>query len=103
MQLFTNTNFDFLKWKWPFIAASLLLTVAGFASIAAKGGLRYGIDFRGGAEMKVRFKSPPPVQQIRDALSSKITGEISVQEITSAGGNQLLIGTEIADEQKLNA
>jgi preprotein translocase subunit SecF len=51
--------------------------------------------------MKVRFKDQPPVQQIRDALSSKIKGEISVQEIT--GGNQLLIGTEIADEKQLNA
>ena len=39
MELFKNTNYDFLGKKWPFIIASLVLTVAGLGSIAAKGGL----------------------------------------------------------------
>ena len=34
MELFKNTNFDFLAKKWPFIIASLVLTVAGFTSMA---------------------------------------------------------------------
>ena len=46
MELFKNTNYDFLGKKWPFIIASLVLTVAGFGSIAVKGGLKYGIDFK---------------------------------------------------------
>ena len=37
MELFKNTNYDFLGKKWPFIIASLILTVAGFASMAIKG------------------------------------------------------------------
>jgi preprotein translocase subunit SecF len=101
MQIFSNTNFDFLRWKWPFIIASLLLIAMGIVSLVVKGGPAYGIDFRGGAEIKIRFKDQPPVEQIRSALASKIKGEISVQEIT--GLNQLLIGTEIADETQLNA
>lgn len=101
MQIFSNTNFDFLRWKWPFITASLLLTAAGIISLVVKGGPAYGIDFRGGAEIKIRFKNQPPVEQIRSALASRIKGEITVQEIT--GLNQLLIGTEIADETQLNA
>ena len=39
MELFKNTNYDFLGKKWPFIIASLVLTVAGFISIAVQGGL----------------------------------------------------------------
>ena len=74
---------------------------SGLVSLVVKGGPAYGIDFRGGAEIKVRFKDAPPVQKIREDLSSKLKGEISVQEIT--GLNQLLIGTEIADETQLNA
>ena len=50
MEIFRDTNFDFLKWKWPFIGASLLLTVVGLANWAMKGGLSYGIDFKGGVE-----------------------------------------------------
>ncbi len=100
MELFKNTNFDFLRYKWPFIGLSLVLTAAGLISLAAKGGPRYGIDFRSGALVRVRFNREPPVQQIRSALSSKIRGEISVQQIT--GSQEVLVGTEIADEKLLN-
>ena len=63
MELFKNTNFDFLGKKWPFIIASLVLTVAGFASIAIQGGLKFGIDFKGGTLMTVKFAEKPPLEQ----------------------------------------
>ena len=81
MELFKNTNFDFLGKKWPFIIASLVLTVAGLVSLVVKGGPRYGIDFNGGAVMYLKFNPEPPVDQIRAALGNKIKGEISVQQI----------------------
>ena len=40
MELFKNTNFDFLRYKWPFIGASLVLTAAGLISLAVKHGPR---------------------------------------------------------------
>ena len=100
MELFKNTNFDFLGKKWPFIGLSLLLTAAGFISIGMKG-MRYGIDFKGGAQMSLRFAQEPPVQQIRTALESKLPGEIVVQQVS--GKPEVLIGTEIKDEKELNA
>ncbi len=103
MELFRDTHFDFLKWKWPFIGASLLLTAVGMASWAMKGGLSYGIDFKGGAEMRVRFQAEPPVDKIRTELAQKIKGEISVQPITGTGSPELLIGTELTNETELNA
>jgi preprotein translocase subunit SecF len=101
MELFKNTNYDFLGKKWPFIIASLILTVAGFISLGVKGGPAYGIDFKGGALLYVRFNTEPPVDKIRAALGSKIQGEISVQQVT--GKQEVLIGTEIRDEKELNA
>jgi preprotein translocase subunit SecF len=100
MQLFKNTDFDFLGKKWPFIIASLVLTVAGLASIAMKGGLKYGIDFKGGAQMTVKFATPPPIDKIRSALSQKIKGDISVQNFQ--GSNEVIIGTELEEERQLN-
>ena len=82
MELFKNTNFDFLGNKWPLIGASLVLTAAGLISLAIKGGPNYGIDFKGGAMMYLRFNQDPPVQKIRSALEGKVKGEISVQQIT---------------------
>jgi|SRR5580704_9219824 preprotein translocase subunit SecF len=100
MELFKSTNFDFLRYKWPFIGASLVLTVAGLISLAVKGGPKYGIDFKSGSLMYLRFNQEPPVQKIRSVLSQKISGEISVQQIT--GKPEVLVGTEIADEKQLN-
>jgi preprotein translocase subunit SecF len=105
MQLFKNTDFDFLGKKWPFIIASLVLTVAGFGSIALKHGIKYGIDFKEGVLMTVKFAYPPPLDQIRAAMASsqKIKGEVSVQNITGSGAeNEVEIGTEAQEEGQLN-
>jgi preprotein translocase subunit SecF len=103
MELFKNTNYDFLGKKWAFIIASLVLTAAGIASIWAKGGVLLGIDFRGGALVTVQFASTPPLDKIRSAMSQKIKGEVSVQSFTGANArNQVEIGTEIQGERELN-
>ena len=94
MELFKNTNFDFLGKKWPFIILSLVLSAAGLVSIALKGGPRYGIDFRGGALMTVRFANRPPVDKVRSALSGKL--QIDVQEVS--GSNDDIIGTDAHDD-----
>src|SRR5215471_16931515 len=103
MELFKNTNFDFLGKKWPFIIASLVLTVAGFASILMQGGIRFGIDFKGGALMTVKFADKPSVEKIRSAMNSRIQGENTVQEFVDPNArNQVEIGTEMKDEKQLN-
>jgi preprotein translocase subunit SecF len=51
VELFRNAEFDFLGKKWWFILPSLILIAAGLASIVARRGLIYSIDFKGGAEM----------------------------------------------------
>jgi preprotein translocase subunit SecF len=102
MELFKNTNYDFLGKKWPFIIASLVLSVAGLSSLALKGGPRYGIDFRGGALMDVRFAHEPPVQKLRSALSKRISGDITVQQLTGGNSQEVLIGTELKAESELN-
>jgi len=102
MELFKNTNYDFLGKKWPFIIASLVLTVAGFASMAMRGGLKYGIDFKGGALMSVKFAEPPPLEKIRAAMS-QVKGEVTVNELSGGGlENVAEIGTELQEETQLN-
>ena len=101
MELFKNTDFDFLGKKWPFIIASLILTAAGFTSIALKGGLDYGIDFKGGALMTVKFAYNPPLEKIRKAMGA--LGDVSVQNFTGGTAqNEVAIGTELKDERQLN-
>jgi preprotein translocase subunit SecF len=97
MELFKNTNYDFLGKKWPFIIASLVLSVAGLTSIIAKGGLKYGIDFKEGTLIQVKFANPPEDNKIRAAMLQKVKGEVSVQDLS---GNGAVNTVEIATEAK---
>src|SRR5260370_29178798 len=100
MELFKNTNFDFLGKKWPFIGLSLVLTAGGLGSLALKGGPRYGIDFKGGALVHVTFVQRPSVDQVRAALSGKIPA-LEVQELS--GKPEDIIGTDVQDDKALQA
>jgi preprotein translocase subunit SecF len=91
MELFKQTNFDFLRYKWPFIIASLILSVAGIVSLVAHGGPRYGIEFQGGMLMTVRFQNTPPIEQVRTVLSKALATPPSVQTFES-GSNEIEIG-----------
>lgn len=101
MELFRDTNFDFLGKKWLFIGVSTVLILAGIVSLIIKGGPKYGIDFKGGTQVYVRFQGAPPVNQIREAMGRRIAGEINVQELT--GSNEVIIGTELRDEKELES
>jgi preprotein translocase subunit SecF len=101
MHLFRDTNFDFMGNKWPLIGLTLLLTAAGIVSLVIEGGPRYGIDFKGGTLLYVKFAEKPSEESIRAALGKKISGEISV--ISVQGTNELMIETEIKDERELQS
>ncbi len=99
MELFKHTDFDFLGKKWPFIILSLILTAAGFVSLAVKGGPRYGIDFRGGALITVTFANRPPVDKVRAVLSGALP--VQVQEIS--GKQDDIIGIDALEDTALQA
>ncbi len=99
MELFKDTHFDFLGRKWWFILPSLILILAGLASLIVKGGPRYGIDFLGGAVMEVGWPGAPPIDRIRAAVGARLSGVsvVAAHELTAdgAGSNQVLISAQL--------
>jgi len=57
-----------------FYALSAILLLAGWVSILVKGGIYYGIDFKGGTNVDVRFAQPPNIDQLRSALTAQGLG-----------------------------
>jgi preprotein translocase subunit SecF len=98
MEIFKQTNFDFLRWKWHFIGASLVLSVAGLASLAINGGPKLGIEFKGGMEMTVKFASPPDVEKIRSSMAAALASPPTVQTFED-GSNEVVIGTAGGSDQ----
>ena len=97
IELFRCPNIDWIGKSKYFIALSLILLVVGGYSIASKGGLRFGIDFRGGTLVYVRFAQQPPLDKLRDGLRSRGLGESTLQEvrdIARPNSNEVVIGLE---------
>lgn len=95
MEFFHNPNFDFLKWKWHLIGLSLVLSVAGIVSLTVKGGPRYGIDFRGGTNVYVKFKDQPPIDRIRIELKKRVQGDNSIQQFGLSANHEVMIGLDL--------
>ena len=89
MQILTNTNFDFLRWRWHAIALSALVIVAGLAMIVTRG-LPLGIDFSGGTIVVLKFERPVTEEAVRTALAG-VPGEKVVQQYGEAVDNQILV------------
>ncbi len=98
MELFRDSHFDFLGRKWWFILPSLILILAGLVSIIAHGGPLYSIDFKGGAQMEVRWETAPPIERIRAAVSSRLTGVSVVAAHDLTNSNEVLVSAKLPAE-----
>src|ERR1700734_4402260 len=99
MEFFRNVNVDWMGKAKYFVALSLILLAIGWFSILRNGGLRYGIDFRGGTLVYVRFSGPAPVDQIRKGLQAAGLANSSIQSISDNvlngnSQNDVVIGIE---------
>jgi len=84
IEIFRNPNYDFIgKRKWAYIV-SIAVTLLGLLTLAARGGLRYDIDFTGGTLIQVRFEQPPAIAKIRASLATIQLGESIIQEFGDA-------------------
>ena len=97
MNFFKQVDLDWMGKAKYFFALSLTLLVVGTASIVAHGGLTYGIDFKGGTVVDVRFAGAPPVDTIRNGLAQQGIGNstiVPVSDIAAPNSNEVLINLE---------
>jgi preprotein translocase subunit SecF len=99
MEFFRNVNVDWMGKAKYFVAVSLVLLAIGWASVARNHwSLNYGIDFRGGTLVYVRFASAPPIDQIRKGLTAAGLANSSIQQISdisdASSKNDVVIGLE---------
>ena len=108
IELFKQPNIDWMGKAKYFYALSGILLLAGWISIFVNGGLRYGIDFKGGTNVDVRFAQAPNVDKLRSGLAAQGLGNTEIQsisDIANPNSNEVLIFVEgkNQDEQDLDA
>ncbi len=93
-----NTKIDFVgKIKYALILSWVLILI-GIASAVIKGGYTYGIDFRGGILLQIKFLKPATIADIRRALNEISIEAGSVQNFGAEGGNEYLVNIEKHEE-----
>ncbi len=106
IELFKQPNIDWMGKAKYFYALSGILLLAGWVSILYGSGIRYGIDFKGGTNVDVRFAQPPNVDKLRSSLAAQGLGNTEIQSIKDIGdpnSNEVVIFVEGKgqDEQAL--
>jgi len=91
VEFFRNPNIDFLGKKWYFIAFSLIFSVAGVLSMMFWHGIPYGVDFRGGTLVYVKFAQTPDDNAIRAAMDRAGLHNARIQRYGQTGSNEVLI------------
>jgi len=105
IQIFKQTNFDFLGKKWYFIGLSWVLILAGFVSVLYRvvdgdpntHPFNMGVDFSGGTLATVKFRESPDLGKLRTALAGQKIDPtaISLQPVSDrigqAPANEVLV------------
>jgi preprotein translocase subunit SecF len=111
MEFFRNVNIDWMGKAKYFVTLSLILLAVGwisiFRTVFVQHRTLYGIDFRGGTLITVRFAGPPPIDKIRKGLEQAGLPNSTIQGISdtqNVAKNDVLIGLEQAkSDQSLDA
>ncbi|MGH9881796.1 MAG: protein translocase subunit SecF, partial [Pyrinomonadaceae bacterium] len=98
IRILQNVRFDWLGYRRWFIAASILIMLAGLGSAVFRqwkhpGGTQafnLGVDFKGGTVVTVRFKQRPTDDAIRAALSAKGVRDAIVQPVIDRNDTVLI-------------
>ena len=97
MEFFHNVDIDWMGKAKYFVSLSLILLIIGWISIYRQHGLRYGVDFKGGTYVYVRFAGKPPIDAIRKGLAAEGLGNSVIQpisDISNPNANDVVIQLE---------
>jgi preprotein translocase subunit SecF len=108
LEILKNPHFDFLSKARYFIAASLLIILAGLAFMLSnhvylgsnpKG---YGVEFSGGTQLIVKFSTPPQIDRVRSAVNTVNSGSV-IQAFGPPADGRVLIRIAGTSEAELDA
>jgi preprotein translocase subunit SecF len=98
-----GSKIDFVAYRRPAVIISTLLNILVILFLVLRGGPNWGVDFSGGTLVQVKFAAPPPIAEVRAALASADSGDVTIQEFGATGEFLIRLpqsGTETAGLSK---
>src|SRR5438270_7652607 len=99
VELFKNTNIDWLGKKWYFLGFSLIFSIAGLLSMALWHGIPLGVEFRGGIDAEVKFAEAPDLNKIRAEVDRAGLKNPRIQQFGPTANNEVLISLPEVSKQ----
>lgn len=78
--LFKTPHIKFMKYKYVALAVTGAIVLAGMLNVTVGKGLKLGVDFGGGTLVRVMFKTPVAVGDVRQQLKNVNLGNSVIQE-----------------------
>lgn len=78
--LFKTPHINFMKYKYVALAVTGAIVLAGILNVTVGKGLKLGVDFGGGTLVRVMFKTPVAVGDVRLQLKNVNLGNTVIQE-----------------------
>lgn len=97
-----DTNIDFIGKRHIAYALSVIILLAGLASVLWGNGLRLGIDFAGGVIVQIQFANPVDDEALKGSLNIPALPGITTQRFGD-GGRDYLLRFSAAEDQDVAA
>jgi len=92
MQIFKKPNFKFMKYRYAAFGLSGIIILVGILNFTAGKGMNYGVDFTGGTLIRLMFKYPVEISELRQSLGDIDLGASRIQEMEK-GQREYIIRT----------
>ena len=86
---------NFLALRRVAAIISALIILAGIGSVTLHKGLKYGIDFRGGTNVQIQFKTQPNLDQLRKLFGEQGMKNVILQTFGDLADKEILLGLPI--------
>ena len=99
MRIFKKPSFKFMRYKYIAFSMSGILILIGIINITSGKGLNPGIDFAGGSLIRIIFRDPIPISQIRQSLAELGLGKSRIQEVEKTEREYIIRSLGVTGEE----
>jgi preprotein translocase subunit SecF len=100
IELFRDVKVDWLGKRKLFLAISGSVMLLGLISLVVKHSFEYGVDFKGGTIVQVRFNQKPDMEKIRQLLRDNGAKDSEPQGLGGIHPNDVLIEFQGAKQEE---
>ena len=97
MNIFANTNIDFMKYRKVFIWFSAAIVLFSVFTVFFRDHLNLGIDFAGGTQLTLKFQERPEIEELRTLFVDAGISDAQIQKFGPQDDNEVLIKTSVVE------